>query len=215
MLFRSGVLIRPHPQFTDAWDNVDWSDLPNVTVWPRQGGNPVDLESRAGYFDSIHHSAAVVGINTSAQIESAIVGRGVFTVLAPEFRDTQEGTLHFSHLREVNGGLLNIAPDLPSHAAQLAAAIADPGAAQDRCRRFVEGFVRPFGLAQPATPLLVEALEQAATVPVATAIAPWWHARVQPWLRRLADAIEAAERQRPRKIKRSARAPVVGDSASR
>ena len=34
--------------------------------------------------------------------------------------------------------------------------------------RFVEGFVRPFGLAQPATPLLVEALEQAATVPVAT-----------------------------------------------
>ena len=54
--------------------------------------------SRWNYFDSIHHAAAVVGINTTAQIESAIVGRPVHTILAEEFRETQEGTLHFRYL---------------------------------------------------------------------------------------------------------------------
>jgi hypothetical protein len=63
-----------------------------------EGANPLDEASRAQYHDSIYHSAAVVGVNTSALIESAIVGRAVYTVLAPEFRDTQEGTLHFHHL---------------------------------------------------------------------------------------------------------------------
>ena len=42
--------------------------------------NPVDTASRADYFDSIYHAAAVVGINTTAQIESAIVGRPVHTL---------------------------------------------------------------------------------------------------------------------------------------
>ena len=105
VLREAGVLVRPHPQNLQQWQDADLSDLPNVTVWPRSGGNPVDADSRAAYFDSIHHSAAVVGVNTSAQIESAIVGRGVHTLLAPEFAETQEGTLHFRHLQQVNGGL--------------------------------------------------------------------------------------------------------------
>ena len=53
------------------------------------------------------HSVAVVGVNTSALIESGIVGRPVYTVLADEFAGQQEGTLHFQHLKNVNGGLLH------------------------------------------------------------------------------------------------------------
>src|SRR6185503_11384711 len=113
-----GVLIRPHPQNVAAWRFADLSDLPNVAVWPRAGGNPVDADSRAEYFDSIYHSAAVVGVNTSAQIESAIVGRGVYTLLAPEFQETQEGTLHFRHLQHVNGGLLHVASNTAEHVSQ-------------------------------------------------------------------------------------------------
>ena len=42
-------------------------------------------------------------------IESAILGKGVFTLLDPEFAGTQEGTLHFHYLLEENGGFLHVA----------------------------------------------------------------------------------------------------------
>jgi hypothetical protein len=95
------VLVRPHPQNFKQWKVAHLDDLKGVVVWPREGANPLNHTSRSDYYHSIHHSAAVVGVNTSALIESAIVGRAVYTILAPEFRDTQEGTLHFHHLLHV------------------------------------------------------------------------------------------------------------------
>ena len=80
-----------------------------VAVWPALGADPVDIGAKSDYFDSIYHCAAVVGINTSALIESAIVNRPVCTWLAPRYRGTQEGTLHFHHLVQSNGGMLNVA----------------------------------------------------------------------------------------------------------
>jgi FkbM family methyltransferase len=155
----AGILVRPHPQNADQWRGIDLSALRNVIIWPRAGSAPVDVESRNEYFDSMYHSAAVVGLNTTAEIESAIVGRGVFTALTPEFRDTQEGTLHFRHLREVNGGLVHVACDLAEHVAQLERALEKSTEDAERCRRFVQAFVRPHGLEVPATPRLVQALE--------------------------------------------------------
>ena len=63
-----GVLVRPHPKRPRDWDGADLSDLGQVVVFPEEGHAPVDEGSRADYFDSIHHSAAVVGLNTSAMI---------------------------------------------------------------------------------------------------------------------------------------------------
>jgi len=158
-----GVLVRPHPQNFKQWKTAPLTDLERVAVWPREGANPLDEGSRAEYHDSIYHSAAVVGVNTSALIESAIVGRAVYTVLAPEFRDTQQGTLHFHHLLHVNGGVLNVAHTMQEHAAQLETAVRGPGD-DARCRRFVEAFVRPYGIDVPATPRLVAAIERTAAL---------------------------------------------------
>ena len=52
---------------------------------------------------------AVVGINTSALIEAAILGKRSFTVADPRYQKTQEGTFHFQYL--TNGGILEKAPD--------------------------------------------------------------------------------------------------------
>jgi hypothetical protein len=163
VLRRAGVLVRPHPQNEEQWRRFDGSDLENFAVYPPEGAIPVDEKSKADYFDSIYHSAAVVGVNTTAEIESAIVGRQVFSILAPEFRDTQEGTLHFHHLVRVAGGLVHVATDFPDHFAQLEIALRDGAKDDGRCRRFVEAFVRPYGMDVPATPKLVEAIETAAT----------------------------------------------------
>jgi len=91
------------------------------------------------------------------------VGRAVYTILAPEFRDTQEGTLHFHHLLHVNGGVLHVAQTMQEHIAQLEAAVRQPGD-ESRLRRFVEAFVRPAGLEVAATPRLVQAIERTAAL---------------------------------------------------
>jgi len=156
-----GVLVRPHPFNAAHWGAADVGNLPGVAVYP-QAANPVNESDRQDYFDSLYHSEAVVGINTTAMIEAAIVGRTVHTVLADEFRDTQGGTLHFRYLLSENGGFLRVASSLPEHAAQLAETLAAPEIGREACSRFVRTFVRPAGLDAPCTPVLVGALEHLA-----------------------------------------------------
>src|SRR5687768_8735583 len=108
----AGILIRPHPENLQPWHRFDEAALEDVAVWPRGGASPVDAASRNDFFDSMYHAAAAIGINTSAQIECGIVGRPVFSIRTPEYRRTQDGTLHFRHLTSEGGGLLLLADDL-------------------------------------------------------------------------------------------------------
>jgi hypothetical protein len=190
---------------------VDLSDCGPAVIWPPAGATPSDAESRADYFNSIVHSAAVVGINTTAEIESAIVGRSVFTILAEDFKATQEGTLHFEHLRNVNGGVLHIARTFTEHVEQLNTALRRPNVDDGRCRRFVEAFVRPFGIGVASTPKLVEALEKLARQggkPVHRP--PWWAPIARRMLAARGDrlrreALIAAERKALRTRRKKAK----------
>jgi hypothetical protein len=191
-----GVLIRPHPQNARQWRDVELSDLDDVVVWPRAGADPVDGRAKADYYDSIYHCAAVIGVNTSALIEGAIVGRPVYTLLAPEFRDTQEGTLHFHHLLEANGGPLHVAGSFEEHAAQLAVALTPEGQDGESNRRFLEVFVRPHGLDMPATVKLVAALEEVfAAPPARPQPRPLWASLLQPLLAPVADRVNRQQAQ--------------------
>ena len=170
----AGILVRPHPFNSRHWLQADLSDLENVALYPRHESNPVNERDREDYFDSLYHSAAVVGINTSAMIEAAIVGRTVHTVLDPAFTHTQEGTLHFRYLLPSNGGFLRVANSLDEHVMQLAETLSDPSASRAELDAFVRSFVRPLGVTQAATPLLADALEalpraarERSTVPMA------------------------------------------------
>jgi hypothetical protein len=163
VLADAGLLVRPHPRNTAQWSGVAL-DEPGVSVWPRRGEEPLDQESRDHYFDSIFHAAAVVGINTSAQIEAAIVDRPVHTILADEFRHTQLGTLHFPYLVAEGFGHLYVAQTLPEHAALLEGSLGGDDH-HARNERFLLRFVRPFGLDIPAAPRVVEELEAAAALP--------------------------------------------------
>ena len=148
------VLIRPHPARMDEWKTIDLTSLSNVTWY---GSNPVDEASKDDYFESLFYSAGVVGLNTSAFLEGAIVGRPVHTVLLPEFQENQEGVLHFRYLSTVGGGVLRAGRSFEEHHAQLAASLRQP---PDRPGvQFVREFIRPHGLERPATPLFSDAVE--------------------------------------------------------
>jgi hypothetical protein len=157
-----GILVRPHPAPGRAWADNPLEGLPNVSVYPPIGADPRDAAARAEYYDSIFHSVAAVGVNTSALIEAAIVGRRTYTVLLPELRETQQGTLHFHHLLTENGGPLSVASSPQEHLAQLAAAIEAAGDEPDWSRPFLESFIRPFGLDVAGAPRFVEAIESLA-----------------------------------------------------
>lgn len=159
-----GILIRPHPYNATHWSDADVSDMPEVAIYPRKA-NPVNEQDRQVYFDSLYHSGAVVGVNTTAMIEAAIVGRTVHTITGDDFKETQGGTLHFRYLLSENGGFLRIAEDLAAHTRQLAETLRTPEIGRQACERFVNAFIRPHGIDRPSTPSLVDGLERLARSP--------------------------------------------------
>ncbi|MBM3817914.1 MAG: hypothetical protein FJW14_02680 [Acidimicrobiia bacterium] len=158
-----GILIRPHPARRDEWTNVDLSGYRNLAFW---GAHPIDDEAKDDYFDSMYYSAAVVGLNTSAFIDAAVVGKPAHTILLNDIsKHNQEGTIHFHYLLDLNGGLLRAARSFGEHLTMLADSLAAEGGGDERAARFVEGFIRPFGRDAAATPRFVSAIEDAGRLP--------------------------------------------------
>jgi hypothetical protein len=162
-LHRMGIVVRPHPNADLQWQDAEFEE-PEVVVWPRTGVHPVAAQARADFFDTLAYGAAVVGINTTAMIEAAILGKSVLTVLVPEF--AQETTLHFHSLKVENGGFLHVAANLEEHTRQLGSVLDEDSVGAERRRAFVESFVRPGGIDRPAAQLGAAAIEELAEVPV-------------------------------------------------
>ena len=160
-LQKVGVLVRPHPSREKEWAEVSLSGLGPVVRW---GANPVDSEAKADYYDSLQYAAAVVGLNTSAFLEAAILAKPVLTLLLDEFTENQEGTLHFHYLLGEDG-LLTVARDWEAHARQLATVLAAPAATATRSRVFADRFLRPQGNTVTATDHWANAVETLATTP--------------------------------------------------
>jgi hypothetical protein len=189
------MLIRPHFKRGEEWRAITFGGLDNIVCWPPVGAVPVDASSKTDYFDSLYHAAAVVGLNTSAMIEAAILGRPVHTVLLPEFHDSQEGTVHFHYLLHGQDALLRATRSLDAHARDLSDVLEGRNADPGRAARFVRAFVRPAPIDIPATTRFVDALEKLSASPAPQPTpAPIWTRLIRPMLRPFADA--AAERVR-------------------
>jgi hypothetical protein len=161
----AAILIRPYPSKAEEWAPADFSGLGPVAIWPRERFTSADESARTSFFDSLSYSAAVVGINTSAMIEGAILKKPVLSLLTPEFAGTQEGTLHFHYLMPENGGFLRVAHSLDEHVQQLSAVLGNPDLVREQTEKFLGVFVRPGGLDTPCTPALTDAFERAASAP--------------------------------------------------
>jgi FkbM family methyltransferase len=169
----SNIVVRPHPDIELLGD-----ETPSMEIhWPSVRGakgfvsRPFDDpraivlktsdRARQGLFECLFHSAAVVGLNTSAELEAAIVGRPVYTVIAgDEAADGQSSTLHFYYLLEEQGGCVRRANDLSEHVAQLQGELDRPRDSAE-IRRFAGEFLRPHGIDRPVAPVFADAIERA------------------------------------------------------
>ncbi len=145
----AAVIVRPHPGNVDPWHD---NPVPGVVVHPTSySGIPMTEEEIETFRQSLLMSDAVVGINTTAMIEAAILGRPVFTVRDHEFVHSQAETLHFGHLPMDAGGCVHVATTLDMHVAQLERVMRDPAESLEVARRFVRRFIRPLGENDAAT----------------------------------------------------------------
>jgi hypothetical protein len=167
------LLIRPHPAGEKNWHagesiDVRWPKVGEKATVSRPFGderaivmNSPMQNADAVLYDTVFHSVAIVGLNTSAEIEAAIVGRPVFTILDSNARG-QQGTLHFHYLLRQRGGHVELAEDFDQHTTQLSGALAGRYG-RDTIDAFVHSFVRPHGLSVPVAPRVADAIEQLAS----------------------------------------------------
>jgi hypothetical protein len=163
LMRNASVIIRPHPYHAGQWEGVDLSSFGPVEVWPRGGVTPLTDEQRNDFYNTLYHAGAIVGLNTSAQIEAAILGRPVLVLIDPSASASRKGTvetLHFRYLSDPEHGIATVAETSAEHFAQLGEALRHPQ--PERSRRFVQEFLRPHGLDRPAAPILANAIERGA-----------------------------------------------------
>jgi hypothetical protein len=170
----ASIIVRPHPDLpvTDKkwlgpeemvrWDGTEAPVLKCRRMFGHRSTVMLysDADRPAVLYECIRHSLAVVGLNTSAEIEAGILGRPVLTVLADdESVDGQKSTLHYQYLLEEDGGFVRTAASLMEHERHLSEVVAhppDPHAIQRR----VGAFVRPVDWQRPAADVLVESIER-------------------------------------------------------
>jgi hypothetical protein len=164
------ILLRPHPARTAEWTNGDWRSVGNIVMF---GGPPVDEQGRDDYFESLHYSAAVVGITTTAFLDAAVVGRPVMSFYDDDLIPEHEASLHFQYLVDVERGLLTMANSLAEHERQLTAVLDGPPAdVVKRQQHFVHHFIRPRGMDISATSIVADALERLPAAPRLATPAP-------------------------------------------
>lgn len=148
---RPSVIIRPHPyaSFDMTTFESDW-----VKVFPPKGGRPDMDETRQTYFDTLYHSAVVVGINTTGFLDAAIVDKPCVTLMDDQMRDGQGA--HFNYL--IDADYLEIARSRPETFEIIGRVIGGMDAKKENRRKFVHQFIRPQGMDIPASAVMLKAI---------------------------------------------------------
>ena len=151
------LLVRPYPAMNHVWSDVR---VPNGSIWPPKGEWPDIPEAKQNLFHTLYFSTGAIGVNTTAMLEAAVVGRPCISILTDEYRRAQVDRAHFQQM--LRGDFLET-PRSPEEAAEVMAAILEGRDGKKEARRaFVRRFFRPLGQAQEVAALYAEAIERAA-----------------------------------------------------
>lgn len=148
------ILVRPHPQNLTVIPALLAESGKNISVFPNPGEFPDTEEKRRMFYNSIYHSIAVVGINTTAFLEVAALNKPCITIIDEVSSETQQ-LPHFHHLADA--GFLETAHDTKELAHVLKNIAAGVDVHADSRSQFVRDFLRPTGY--PAVKIYVELLE--------------------------------------------------------
>ena len=169
------VIIRPHPDVALVGKDVTGTKLdfafdgvPVTVRRPFDDPRAVVVHTASftpqGLYECLWHSQAVVGLNTSAEIEAGLLGLPVFSILAGDAADGQQSTLHFHYLLREHDGFVEVADSFERHVEQLQALFTSSKDDRRVRRRAVMkramNFVRPHGKTLRVSELLADAIER-------------------------------------------------------
>lgn len=150
------IVIRPHPTRWTQFTKFDFQNFSHVKVVPDGKFESILEKDRKFYFGQIAEASAVIGINTSAFLEAAILKTPCFTIIPenmPEISSGSSGTLHFELLLKVADGILYHSTKWDEHLEKLFAQVYNENAKENfnhRAQMFTSEFIRPNNIALSA-----------------------------------------------------------------
>lgn len=136
------ILVRPHPQNAGIIPPLQNANQSNLSVYPPVGELPDTEEKRRIFYNSIFHSVAVVGVNTTAFLETSVIDRPCITVVE-EIASATHQLPHFHHLTDAE--FLETAHQVEELTKILGRILQGVDANAEQRRNFVSNFIRPAG----------------------------------------------------------------------
>lgn len=152
------LVLRPHPTNSTFLEKIRAEARTNIIVFPRNGEIPDTEEKRSRFHNSIFHSVAVVGVNTTAFLEASALDKPCITIQTQTSVETQL-LLHFHHLADA--GFLETAHSANELVDVVSRLQSGVDARREQRREFVRNFLRPKD--KPGVEAYVELLEELGT----------------------------------------------------
>ena len=139
-LFKSNIqlLVRPHGANTSQFENLN----KNIKIFPEKGELPDTLEAKESMIATLKYSDFSVGINTTAMIDSIILGTPCISIVKKEFKYNQVDTPHFYKVQKE--GIFIEAKNVQEIINKIVEFKKDKNLSE-KMHKFVIEFCRPFG----------------------------------------------------------------------
>lgn len=149
------IIMRPHPDNTKYYNNMILKD---VITLPKGGQWPGTEDALQLFYDSLAHSIAAVGINTSAMIETMIVGKPMITIALDRYAKTQSLAMHFRKLLSEDG-IVKV-NNFEQFADEIQKTLSGSDRGKEGRKKFIEKHIRPYGLEVSAASKICDELEK-------------------------------------------------------
>jgi hypothetical protein len=151
---RFQLLVRPHPLNARIWENANPDEF---CIWPKESKWTDSDDVKQEYFNSIYHSSAVAGINTSAFLESAILDKPCLAIMDDRYKNKQTGLGHFKHL--IDGDFIEMTHGHAQTIQSFAKIINGRDDKKDNRIKFVNSFIRPSGIDRQASEVMADTIQ--------------------------------------------------------
>ena len=154
---RIQIVMRPHPANSTIYQGFEQR---GITLVPKYGETPDTSDELNLFYDSLFYAVTAVGVNTSAMIDSIILGKSVVAFLSPQYTETQSQTQHFQQLLGYDVVERAVTPE------ECVERVRDlyhgSDMRKEKRNRFINDFIRPRGRDQKVSEIIVQELEKLA-----------------------------------------------------
>lgn len=153
-LRKTQIIVRPHPRYYQKYEKIDLRDV-HIIPQGKFGWNPKEFPQI--FYDTMYHSLAIVGVNTSAMLDALVIDRPVISILTDYYTHSQADTYHFPEL--INSGAIYI-KNLDEIENTLIDIFDGRNGLQRERKQFVSSHLKPRGLEISAGEVIADEIER-------------------------------------------------------